>query len=56
MPNRPLFNLEDGRNPKIGSVLSANFSSILLAMHFSETNPAINSFHKITSFHVLGEN
>ena len=30
MPIRPLFNLEEGLNPKIGSALSANFSSILL--------------------------
>ena len=29
-PIRPLFNLEDGLNPNIGSVLSASFSSILL--------------------------
>ena len=30
MPIRPLFTLEEGLNPKIGSALSANFSSILL--------------------------
>ena len=38
MPIRPLFNLDDGRNPKIGSVLSANFSSILLTIFFKKNS------------------
>jgi len=35
MPIRPLFTLEEGLKPKIGSALSANFSSILLIFLFS---------------------
>ena len=35
MPIRPLFTLEEGLKPKIGSALSANFSSILRIFLFS---------------------
>ena len=36
MPIRPLFTLEEGLNPKIGSALSANFSSTLLIFLFHQ--------------------
>ena len=46
MPIRPLFTLEEGLKPKIGSALSANFSSILLMFLFPLQLQIIYKFSK----------